>query len=163
MSAQVLQQTTYTLTLSDQERDDLLALLRRAFAESRVEVHRTHTPDFRDLVVGQAAVLRGLVEKLERALPDQGRVSPATPVALAEEMPVIDDLFIDDQGRFQMAAADLEDFLPFLRDHEVRVETEPASAFQSGGVAYGYGRLVHPYDAESVSPLYRTWRLAQGS
>jgi hypothetical protein len=62
-----------------------------------------------------------------------------------------------------MTATDLGDFIPFLRDHEVRVDVEPGDAFRSGGAAYGYGRLVHPYDIDSVAALYRTWRQAQGS
>jgi hypothetical protein len=62
-----------------------------------------------------------------------------------------------------MAAADLEDFLPFLRDREVPVDVETTDAFRSGGEAYCYGRLLHPYDADTVSTLYRTWKLAQGS
>jgi hypothetical protein len=70
MPAQVLQQSNYTVTLSDQERDGLLALLRQAFAEARVEAHRTHTPDFRDQVLGQQALIRALIEKLERVRPD---------------------------------------------------------------------------------------------
>ena len=163
MSAQVVQQSSYMLTLSDQERDALLGLLKQAFAEARVEAHRTHTPDFRDQVLGQQAVIRGLLERVERLSPEPMGVSAAIPAGIEVDAPVSDELYIDDEGRFQMAATDLEDFLPFLRDHEVRVDVETANAFRSGGEAYGYGRLVHPYEANSVCTLYRTWRLAQGS
>jgi hypothetical protein len=85
MSAQVLQRSTYTLTLSDRERDSLLGLLRRAFGEARVEAHRTHTPDFRDLVLGEQAVIRGLIEKLEGIGPDRVGASPAVPAGIGEE------------------------------------------------------------------------------
>lgn len=162
MLAQVLQQSSYTLTLSGQERDSLLGLLRQALGESRVEAHRTHTPDFRDLVLDQQAIIRALVEKVERLGPDRIGVSPEAPVGI-EEGAVIGDLYINDEGRFQMAAADLEDFLRFLRDHEVGVVIETVDAFRSGGEAYGYGRLLHLYDADSVTTLYRTWRQAQGT
>lgn len=160
MSTQVRQQSCYTLTLSGQERDGLLTLLRRAFAEARVEAHRTHTPDFRELVLGQEAGLRSLIDRLEQLCPDESAGTLEVPVAMEEEVPLIDDLYIDEGGRFQMAAADLEDFLPFLRDHEVRVELATAEAFRSGGEVYGYGRLVHPYDTDSVRALYRTWKQA---
>jgi hypothetical protein len=163
MSAQVLQQLSYTLTLSDQERDSLLGLLRQAFAETRVEAHRTHTPGFRELVLGQQALVRSLVEKLEHLGPDQPAASPVFPFESKEDAPVIDDLYIDECGRFQMAAADLDDFIPFLRDHEVRVDVDVADAFRSGGTPYSYGRIVHAYDIVSVAALYRTWRRAQGS
>ena len=162
MSAQVLQQPSYTLTLSVQERDCLLGLLRQAFGESRVEAHRTHTPDFRDLVLDQQAVFRTLVDKVERLGPDRVGLSPEVPVGI-EERALFDDLYVNDEGRFQMAAADLEDFIRFLRDHEVGVEVETADAFCSGGDAYGYGRLLHLYDVDSVITLYRTWKRAQGS
>lgn len=162
MSAHVAQQSRYSLILSDAERDGLLALLRQAFGEARVEAHRTHTPDFRDLVIGQQAVIRALVEKLERLVPESMR-APAPAFGIEAEGPLVEELAIDGVGRFQMAAADLEDFLPFLRDHEVRVEVENSEAFRSGGEAYGYGRLVHPYDADSVRALFRTWKLAQGT
>lgn len=160
MSAQVLQQSSYILSLSDEERDGLLGLLRQALGESRVEAHRTHTPDFRTLVLSQQAVIRLLIEKLEGLRP--GRPGAAEAVYAEEEAPLIDPLYIDDAGRFQMAAADLEGFLPFLRDHEVRVELEAAESFRSGGIAYGYGRLVHPYDVDSVCEMYRAWKQAQG-
>jgi hypothetical protein len=162
MSAQDRKQSTYTVTLSDQERDGLLGLLRQTFAETRVEAHRTHTPNFRGLVLGQEALVRGLIEKLERLGPDQPAASPKILIEIEQEGPVIDARYIDGGGRFQMAAAELEDFIPFLRDNEVRVDVETKDAFRSGGVAYSYGRLVHPYDTDSVGALYKTWSQMQG-
>jgi len=163
MSAQVLQQSSYTLTLSDEEHDSLLGLLRQTLGEARVEVHRTHTPAFRDAVVGEAAVIRALIEKIERVRPDWTEVSSKSLAQVEEGSPVPDVVYIDEQGRFQMAAEDLEDFIQFLRDNEVRVEVEAADAFQSVGKAFGYGRLVHLFDADSVKRLYRTWKQVQAS
>ena len=163
MSARVPQPSNYTLPLSEQEREVLLGLLRQSLGEARIEVHRTHTPEFRELVEGQEALIRALIEKLEGPGPARFEPEPLVPGGIEEQASVIEDLYIDDGGRFQMAAADLDDFIRFLRDHEVRVEVESAEAFRSGGEAYGYGRLIHPYDVDSASALFRTWKLAQGS
>ena len=46
-----------------------MTLLERALGETRVEVHRTHTPGFRDQVLHQEAVIRRLLEKLQRLRP----------------------------------------------------------------------------------------------
>jgi hypothetical protein len=163
MSAEVLQLSSHTLTLSGEERDTLLDLLRRALGDTRVEVHRTHTPAFRDLVLGQERVIRAVIERLEQLGSDQTGVSPGIPSGIEEGSAVTDELFIGEQGRFQMTADDLEDFIQFVRDHEVRVEVETAGAFHSGGTVYGYGRLLHLFDADSVKNLYRTWRQARRS
>jgi hypothetical protein len=133
LSAKVLQQSSYTLTLSSEERDALLSLLRQALGEARVEAHRTHTPAFRDLVLDQQAVIRILIEKLEGQQPDQTEVSPRISVGIEERSAMIDELYVDEQGRFQMPTEDLEDFVPFLRDNEIRAEVETADAFHSGG------------------------------
>lgn len=163
MSTPVTLPTNYSLPLTVQERDGLLGLLRMALGEARVQARRTHTPDFRDLVLAEQAVIRHLVERLEQLGPDERAEAPTVIAAGVEEAPAADALFIDDQGRFQMAAADLRDFLDFLRDHEVSAEVEAADAFHSGGEAYGYGRLLHLYDVESTEILYRAWKQGQGS
>jgi hypothetical protein len=46
-----------------EERAELLTLLERELAETRVEAHHTHTPSFRDGVLHQEAVLRRLLDK----------------------------------------------------------------------------------------------------
>ena len=69
-----------------------------------------------------------------------------------------DALFIDEQGRFQMPSEDLESFLGFLRENEIRGRVETPDAFRSGKKSYSYGRLLHLYDADSVDRLYRTWK-----
>ncbi len=56
-----------SVTLNDEETAELLQLVEHSLGETRVEVHRTHTPDFRDKVQHREAVLRGLVEKLKSA------------------------------------------------------------------------------------------------
>lgn len=158
MSTQVLQHARYILTLTGGERDNLLDLLRQTLGEARVEVHRTHTPAFRESVICQEARIRTLIEKLERISPDRSGAPPTGPAGIEEGAPVIEDLYIDEEGRFQMAGEDLEAFIGYLHDHEVRVEMETADAFRSGGKAYGYGRLLHVFDADTVSGLYRMWK-----
>jgi hypothetical protein len=90
MSAQVLQQPTHTLSLSAEERDSLLDLLRQALGETRVEVHRTHTPAFRELVLAQEVLIRNLIGKLEQLTVHQGGVSPTTLTGI-EEGPSVHD------------------------------------------------------------------------
>jgi hypothetical protein len=53
--------------LGDEERAELARILETALADIRVEIHRTHTPDFRDQVQRREAVLRGLANKLRQA------------------------------------------------------------------------------------------------
>ena len=66
MPPETTQTPAYSLTLSGEERDILLGLLRQALGETRVEAHRTHTPGFREQVLGQEADIRTLIEKIER-------------------------------------------------------------------------------------------------
>jgi hypothetical protein len=56
----------YTLVLDEQEKNELSQLLDQALRETRVEVHRTHTPDFRDHVQSREELLRRLIEKLRQ-------------------------------------------------------------------------------------------------
>jgi hypothetical protein len=56
---------TYNFTLTEDERAEMVRILGRAMEESRVEIHRTHTPDYRDRVIGEQALLRGLMEKFQ--------------------------------------------------------------------------------------------------
>lgn len=75
MSAESVQQSIGGMTLTSDERNALLAMLREALGEKRVEVHHTHTPDFRTRVMGEEAILRSLIEKVERCHPDTGETS----------------------------------------------------------------------------------------
>ena len=51
---------------SEEERVEMVRLLEQVLGETRVEIHRTHTPDYRDRVMGQESLLRGLLAKLQR-------------------------------------------------------------------------------------------------
>jgi hypothetical protein len=163
MSTKVRQQSSHILSLSGAERDSLLGLLRQALGEARTEVRRTHTPGFRESVLAQHALLRALIEKLERLAPDQTETAPGNPDGIEEESPATDLLYVDEQGRFQMTTEELGDFLRFLRDNEVLAEVETAHAFRSGTKAYGYGQILHLYDIDSVKHLYRTWKQQRAS
>ncbi|HXY36420.1 MAG TPA: hypothetical protein VEI07_19445 [Planctomycetaceae bacterium] len=55
------------ITLTPEERQYLLRILENAIGESRVEAHRTHTPEFRERVHEEQTLLRGLVSKLEKS------------------------------------------------------------------------------------------------
>jgi hypothetical protein len=57
-------QQKHTVVFTEEERAVLLDLLQQALGETRVEVHRTHTPSFRDKVLREEQLIRGLVEKL---------------------------------------------------------------------------------------------------
>ena len=58
---------TRTFMFSEEERVEMVRLLEQVLGETRVEIHRTHTPDYRDRVMGQESLLRGLLAKLQRA------------------------------------------------------------------------------------------------
>lgn len=56
----------FDVILSDQEVAMLRRMVTTALGDTRVEVHRTHmTPDFREQVKAEEALLRGLLTKLE--------------------------------------------------------------------------------------------------
>jgi hypothetical protein len=51
--------------LTAEEKQYLIRLLDARLGETRVEVHRTHTPDFREQVQQEEALVRGLLAKLK--------------------------------------------------------------------------------------------------
>ncbi len=55
-----------TLALTEEERTELLRLLRQDLGETRVEAHHTHTPGYREGVLKEEQLLRGLIEKIQR-------------------------------------------------------------------------------------------------
>ncbi len=55
---------TRALMITEEERAELLRLLEQLLGETRVEIHRTHTPDYRAMVISQESLLRGLLAKL---------------------------------------------------------------------------------------------------
>jgi hypothetical protein len=56
------------LVLTAEEKTYLVGLLEGALGDTRVEVHHTHTPAYRDQVIRAENLVRGLLEKL-RAQP----------------------------------------------------------------------------------------------
>ncbi len=53
-----------TLNITEEERVELLRIVNRSLEEARVEVHRTHSPNFRDEVIQEENILRALMQKL---------------------------------------------------------------------------------------------------
>jgi hypothetical protein len=53
----------HTFILSEEERTEIVRLLEQSLSETRVEMHRTHTPEFRQRVMGEQSLLRGLLDK----------------------------------------------------------------------------------------------------
>ena len=60
-------------------------------------------------------------------------VSRAARATCARRTKVCDNLFIDEQGRFQMAPDDLAAFVGFLRENEVLCSAEEPGAFAAEG------------------------------
>jgi len=57
----------FTLTLTGEERGQLLNLLEQALRDKEIEEHRTEAFKFRELVQHQEQVLQSLIAKLRRA------------------------------------------------------------------------------------------------
>lgn len=55
------------VTLTPEEKAYLVRVLSNAIGETRVEVHRTHTPNYRDRVLEEERLIRGLLAKLEKS------------------------------------------------------------------------------------------------
>jgi hypothetical protein len=56
----------FSLPLTDAEKEYLVSLLESALGDTRMEVHHTRTPAFRDRVVQEEALVRGLLERLRQ-------------------------------------------------------------------------------------------------
>ncbi len=56
----------HSFMISEEERDELIRLLEQVLGETRVEVHRTHTPEYRERVLEEEALLRGMLEKFQQ-------------------------------------------------------------------------------------------------
>jgi hypothetical protein len=54
----------FTLTLNEDERAELALILEQSLKETRVEVHRTHTPGFRENVLREETILRSLLQRV---------------------------------------------------------------------------------------------------
>lgn len=57
------------VALSEEEANELLQLLESSLGETRVEVHHTHTPGFRENLQRREAVLRSVIGKLRQERP----------------------------------------------------------------------------------------------
>ena len=66
MAATDTRSATCTLSLSEEERTQLLSFLEQSLPEILVEVHRTEAPDFRAHVERKESILRGLANRLRR-------------------------------------------------------------------------------------------------
>lgn len=55
----------HSFMITEEERIELIRLLEQACGESRIEMHRTHTPEYRQRVSGEQAILSGLLEKFQ--------------------------------------------------------------------------------------------------
>jgi hypothetical protein len=56
----------FHLLLNPEEKDYLLGLLQTRLTETRVEVHRTHTPGFREKVIDEEKLVRELLAKIQK-------------------------------------------------------------------------------------------------
>jgi hypothetical protein len=56
---------TTTLTLDEAEKSEILRLVEAASGELRVEIHRTHTPDYRAKLLEREELLKNLIEKMK--------------------------------------------------------------------------------------------------
>jgi hypothetical protein len=66
MSTASSESPVFTLTLTAEEREQLLSYLDQALRDTRVEAHRTDAPDYRAWVERREAVLQNLVDRLRR-------------------------------------------------------------------------------------------------
>ena len=71
----------HPLVLSDEEQQYLITHLKSALEETRVESHHTRTSAYREQVRREEALLRGLLAKLEVAVPARPPESVAVPAA----------------------------------------------------------------------------------
>jgi hypothetical protein len=55
----------HSVNISEEERAELIRLLEAAVEENRVEIHRTHTPDYRERVLGEQTLLRALLDRFQ--------------------------------------------------------------------------------------------------
>ena len=66
MSTDQAQPSTLSLTFDEQERKELFGLLDVALPICAVEVHRTHTPDYREQLIQREGLLNRLIERFQR-------------------------------------------------------------------------------------------------
>lgn len=66
MTATTCEYNEYNLSLTEEERAELLNLLERELADIRVECRRTNTPSYHDQLRNEEIVLRLLTAKLRQ-------------------------------------------------------------------------------------------------
>jgi hypothetical protein len=66
MAATTTTSAEFTLTLTEDERAQLLGFLEQALRAKEIEVHRTESPDYREYIQHEAAVMESLIGKLRR-------------------------------------------------------------------------------------------------
>jgi len=66
MSAADVKASGFTLTLTEEERVELLNFLEQGFRDVLVEEHRTEAPDYREYVQRKETVLRSVIDRLRR-------------------------------------------------------------------------------------------------
>ena len=64
MAASRNKSAEFILTLTEEERNQLLNWLEERMHDKLIEEHRTKTTDFRDLLIHQQVVLEDLIRKL---------------------------------------------------------------------------------------------------
>ena len=69
MTLQVKQSTMREIVLNEEEEQEILQMLRHALQDTRVEIHRTHTPGFRAQVQHRETLLQNLIEKFAPTSP----------------------------------------------------------------------------------------------
>jgi hypothetical protein len=67
MAAERKSTGTIVVTLDSEEAAELLRLVESALGETRVELHHTHTPNYRERVQKSEALLRAVLERLRKA------------------------------------------------------------------------------------------------
>ena len=76
----------FNLMINEQERGELLRLLKSSLGETRVEVHRTHTPGFRENVKKEEEVIRRLLDKIQALSTNPGdRVGKGKTVSVPQK------------------------------------------------------------------------------
>ena len=58
--------TEFTLTLTEEERTQLLTWVEQWLHDKMIEEHRTDAPEFRNRIAHQEAILEDLIKKLRR-------------------------------------------------------------------------------------------------
>jgi hypothetical protein len=68
MSTDTPQARATTMTLDAREKSELHQLLETALSDLRVEVHRTHTPDYRARLLEREDLLKRLIHKFATSM-----------------------------------------------------------------------------------------------